>query len=67
MAFVRVRDACTYYYTALLHKVDDIIRETNKKHTFLILLDFKKAFGTINHELIILVSRLHYNVFNIYL
>lgn len=38
--------------TALLHIVDDIVRAFDKgKYTILVLLDFSRAFDTINHSL----------------
>ena len=48
--------SCT---TALLDVTDDLFRDIdNKKTAALILLDYSKAFDTINHE--ILLSILHY-------
>lgn len=48
--------SCT---TALLHVVDDVISATDQnKITLLVLLDYSKAFDTINHK--ILLSLLHY-------
>lgn len=45
--------------TALLHITDDILRGVdNKKITVLVLIDFSKAFDTINHQ--ILLAILHY-------
>lgn len=48
--------SCT---TALLHITDDIISATDRgKITLLVLLDYSKAFDTIDHQ--ILLSILHY-------
>lgn len=52
----RARHSCS---TALLNIVDDILNATDEnKCTVLILLDYSKAFDTVNHQL--LVSILHF-------
>lgn len=44
---------------ALINVIDDVVRASDKKlNSALILLDFSKAFDTINHQL--LVSKLHF-------
>lgn len=48
--------------TALTDIIDDIIRDSDKGQTTVILLDFSKTFDTINHE--ILLSVLHFNGFS---
>lgn len=45
--------------TGLLHVTDDVLSATDRGDlTALVLLDFSKAFDTINHE--VLVAILHY-------
>nr|CAH7728998.1 unnamed protein product [Callosobruchus chinensis] len=51
----RVGHSCT---TALLHITDDIIQELeNDKCTLLMMLDFSKAFDTINYQTLITVLK----------
>lgn len=52
--------SCT---TALIHIIDDIIRETDRGNlTVLCLLDYSKAFDTVNHET--MASILRYSGFD---
>lgn len=51
----RSAHSCT---TALLHITDDIISATDQGlYTVLVLLDFSRAFDTLNHELLIAILR----------
>lgn len=51
----RPRHSCE---TALLHVVDDIVSALDKNHvTILILLDYSKAFDSINHQTLLSVLR----------
>lgn len=44
--------------TALLHITDDVINATDKNQlTLLVLLDFSKAFDTLNHEMLLSILK----------